>query len=114
MSFSAPTDHYRDILTAIEHIEQFTSGMDADQFAADPKTVAAVERKLQIISEAAIRLGSVAEAEVPNLPWRNIRGIGNWLRHQYDRIDLATVWKTITDDLPSLKKGISLRVSNPK
>jgi uncharacterized protein with HEPN domain len=38
-------------------VERFTSGMDFEQFREDPKTIAAVERKLQVISEAATRLG---------------------------------------------------------
>ncbi|MDE3165486.1 MAG: DUF86 domain-containing protein, partial [Acidobacteriota bacterium] len=74
-------------------IEAFTSGMDFEGFRQDPKTVAAVERKLLIISEAAIRLGIDAETRCPGLFWRDIRGMGNWLRHQYDRIELATIWK---------------------
>ena len=61
--------------------------MDFDAFRQDPKTIAAVERKLQVISEAAVRLGEQAEALCPGLPWRDVREIGNWLRHQYDRED---------------------------
>jgi len=68
----------RDIVDAIGTIETFTSGMNFEAFREDPKTVAAVERKLQIISEAAIRLGSGAESRCPGLPWRDIRGMGNW------------------------------------
>ena len=72
----------------------------------DPKTVAAVERKLQLISEAAIRLGEEAERLCPGPQWRNIRGLGNWLRHQYDRIDLETIWRTVSTDLPSLWQAV--------
>jgi uncharacterized protein with HEPN domain len=32
--------------------------------------------------------------------------MGNWLRHQYDRIDLETIWNTIKDDLPALKVAV--------
>jgi uncharacterized protein with HEPN domain len=80
--------------------------MDFDAFRQDPKSLAAVERKLQIISEAALRLGERAEALCPGLPWREIRGIGNWLRHQYDRVDIETVWNTVTMDLPPLKAAV--------
>jgi uncharacterized protein with HEPN domain len=69
--------------------------MDFDTFRDDPKTIAAVERKLLVISEAATRLSEEAEVLCPGLAWRDIRGIGNWLRHQYDRVDLATIWQTI-------------------
>jgi uncharacterized protein with HEPN domain len=78
-------------------IEQFTSGMDFEAFRSSPMAVAAVERKLQIISEAAIRLGSEADRRCPDQPWRDIRGIGNQLRHAYERIELDTIWSTVTD-----------------
>jgi uncharacterized protein with HEPN domain len=53
--------------------------MDLEAFREDPKTIAAVERKLLLISEATIRLGADTEHLCPGLPWQNIRGIGNWL-----------------------------------
>jgi uncharacterized protein with HEPN domain len=71
-------------------IGQFVRDMDLEAFREDPKTVAAVERKLLLISEAAVRLGDDAERLCPGLPWRNIRGIGNWLRHRYDSVDVET------------------------
>jgi len=87
-------------------IGEFARGMDFETFREDPKTVAAVERKLLLVSEAAVRLGEDAERLCPGLPWHNIRGIGNWLRHQYDRVDVETVWNTVIDDLPALRAGV--------
>ena len=107
MSFrTSPQRWFRDILNAIAMIEQFTSDMDFPAFRSDPMAVAAVERKLQIISEAAIRLAGEAERHCPGVPWRDIRGIGNQLRHAYELIDLSTIWNTVTDDLPALKVAI--------
>ena len=87
--------------------------MDLDSFRQDPKTIAAVERKLQVISEAAVRLGERAEALCPGLPWRDIRGIGNWLRHQYDRVDIETIWNTLATDLPPLKAAVHRALNSP-
>ena len=101
MPFNEASLSLADILDAIVAIEQFTQGMELDSFRQDPKTIAAIERKLQVISEAAVRLGEQAEALCPGLPWRDIRGIGNWLRHQYDRVDIETIWNTLTRDLPA-------------
>lgn len=95
-------------------IEQFTAGMDFEAFRSHPMTVAAVERKLQIISEAAIRLADEAERLCPGVPWRDIRGIGNQLRHAYERIDLATIWNTVTDDLPALKAAVEAALKRPQ
>jgi uncharacterized protein with HEPN domain len=96
----------RDILQAINDIHSDAKGMNFEAFRSDPKTVRAVERSLQIISEAAIRLGAEAETLCPGLPWHNIRGIGNWLRHQYERVDVQTVWDTVRDDLPPLARAM--------
>jgi uncharacterized protein with HEPN domain len=95
-------------------IVQFVRDMDLQTFREDPKTIAAVERKLLLISEAAVRLGDGDDAErlCPGLPWRNIRGLGNWLRHRYDRVDVETVWNTVIDDLPPLRSGV-LRALTP-
>ena len=87
--------------------------MDSDGFCQDPRTIAAVERKLLVISEAAIRLGQEAEIRCPGLPWSEIRGIGNWLRHQYDAVELPVVWKTVRDDLPPLKAAVLRALAAP-
>jgi uncharacterized protein with HEPN domain len=111
--FREPALALRDIAEAIDSVKQFTRDMDAGAFRADPKTVAAIERKLQVISEAAIRLGDQAEVLCPGLPWRDIRGIGNWLRHQYDRVDVDSIWRTVVDDLPPLRIAVEQALSNP-
>ena len=106
MPFKDPKVSFQDILEGITKIEEFTSGMDLDAFRADPKTVAAVERKLLQIAEAATRMGDDAGAACPEIPWRDIRGMGNWLRHRYDRVDVEIVWNTVTENLPPLKACI--------
>jgi uncharacterized protein with HEPN domain len=40
---------------------------------------------------------------MPNQPWHDIRGMGNWFRHGYERIELDVVWRTVQNRLPSLK-----------
>lgn len=106
MSFRNPAGSWRDILNAIVMIERFTEGMTFEAFREDPKTIAVVERKLLLISEAAIRSGDEAPILCPDQPWHKIRATGNWVRHQHDRIDLESVWGTIQYDLPSLKASV--------
>ena len=66
----------RDIADAIEMIESFTQDMDFRTFSEDPKTVSAVERKLQIVSEAAIRLGAEAVERIPGGPGETFAALG--------------------------------------
>jgi len=53
----------------------------------------------------------------PGLQWRDIRGMGNWLRHQYEGIELPVIWETVRADLPPLKaavlRALNLRRSAP-
>ena len=94
-----PVDCLADILDNIERIEQYVAGLQRDVFANDGRTRDAVERCLERICEAAFRLGDSAG----DRPWHDIRGMGNWLRHAYDRIDTDTVWDTIQHNMPNLK-----------
>jgi hypothetical protein len=76
LPFDDPVSALRNIAEAIENIEQFTKGMDFEAFRNDLKTIAAVERKLLVISEAAIRLKGDAARLCPGPPWAEIRGMG--------------------------------------
>jgi uncharacterized protein with HEPN domain len=106
LPFREPSLSLHDIFDAIEMIEHFTRGMEFESFRGDAKTVAAVERKLLVVSEAAVRLGEDADLLCPGPPWGEIRGTGNWLRHQYDRIDLEIIWRTLIEELPPLKAAV--------
>jgi uncharacterized protein with HEPN domain len=107
LSFRGPAQWFKDILQSIERIESHVAGMSFDAFREDIKTIDAVERNFQKISEATIRLGPQAETLCPGPPWSDIRGLGNWLRHQYDRVDLETIWHTAMEDLPLLKAAVA-------
>jgi uncharacterized protein with HEPN domain len=44
--------------------------------------------------------------------WEDIAGIGNLLRHEYQHVDAAIIWKTVKNDLPPLKDALlALRAS---
>jgi uncharacterized protein with HEPN domain len=113
LSSKDPRVFLRDIAEAVELIQDFTSGMSFEDFREDNKTIAAVERKLLVISEAAIRLGDEGSVLCPGVPWHKIRGIGNWIRHAYERIDLESLWDTVTDDLPVLRESVLLALPLP-
>ena len=107
MPFRDTNRSLQDIAEAVSLIEQFDTTAFKVKFGGE------VERKLLVISEAAIRLGGEAEARCPGLAWRDIRGIGNWLRHQYESIELPVVWKTVRDDLPPLKAAVLRALNAP-
>jgi uncharacterized protein with HEPN domain len=63
----------------------------------------AVERCLQPISEAAIRFGADGPLLAPGIPWQDIRGIGNRLRHAYELVEPRILWNVVERHLPPLR-----------
>jgi uncharacterized protein with HEPN domain len=100
---SDPAQRFLDILENIGRIEHFTRGLNSKSFADDETVVFAVKYALMIVSEAAAKLGDTAAVLCPDIPWREIRGLGNRLRHEYDTVDLTRIWLLIERDLPLLR-----------
>jgi uncharacterized protein with HEPN domain len=101
------SDYLKDILDAIEKVQQFVEGMDFDKFSHDPKTVFAVVRALEIIGEASKKIPETTKRQNPDLPWRALAGIRDKLIHEYFGMNLQVVWNTIKEDIPKLKPGIT-------
>ncbi len=95
-----------DILEAIAKIEEYTEGMDYDEFIHDKKTVDAVIRNLEIIGEATKNIPEDVKSKYPEIPWKAIAGMRDKLIHAYFGISLPIVWETIKHDLPSLKSHV--------
>lgn len=91
------------IIENAERIARYVEGLSFDDFANRPMVLDAVERCLARITEAAIRAGDEVMATVaPAVPPHVYRGFGNALRHDYDQLDIHTVWLTATKDIPLL------------
>jgi uncharacterized protein with HEPN domain len=69
---------------------------------ADPRTVYAVTRCLEIISEASRRLPDDLKVRHPSIAWRDMAGAGNIYRHDYEDVAAQHVWDTLQIDLPPL------------
>jgi uncharacterized protein with HEPN domain len=91
-----------DLLENAERIEGYLAGMDRAAFADSGVSRDAVERCMERVCEAAHRLGDRAAELMPSQPWGDIRGMGNRLRHAYDRISLDVIWNAVRNDLPGL------------
>jgi len=97
-----PADSLADIVENAERIESYIAGMDREAFERDGRTRDAVERCLERVCEAAHRLGAHAAELMPGQPWGDVRGMGNRLRHAYDRVSLDIVWNTVRERMPAL------------
>jgi uncharacterized protein with HEPN domain len=111
LPFRDAQTHLRDIEESIKHINDFLGDMDFDTYRSDLKTKSAVERQLQILPEAAIRLGDVDGPKFVGPEWNGYCNMGNILRHAYHKVDDSIVWDTVKKDLPVLKAAIRRALS---
>lgn len=107
MSSKNPAQRLRDIVDNIDAIEVFTAKMDFATFSADRKTVYAVVRALEIVSEASRRLPSELKDRHPEIDWGAVAAAGNIYRHEYESVDERLIWHTVRHDLGGLRSVAS-------
>jgi uncharacterized protein with HEPN domain len=102
------------IREAIEGIEGAVRGKTLDDFSRDWLLRHGVQRGIEIISEAARRIPPELQASQPNIPWTQIMGIGNVLRHEYHRVSDTLTWNVVQEYLPPLRVAITTIESDLK
>jgi len=94
-----------DVDRAGAEIERFTEGMGGDEYARDPLTQAAVERKFEIIGEALSRLGKSHPDLIERIPrHRRIIDFRNLLIHGYASVIPERVWDYAENHPPRLRR----------
>jgi uncharacterized protein with HEPN domain len=94
-----------DMIEAIERVNAVLADVSLDAFENDWQRQWLVERGVAIISEASRHLPDDLKARHPEIPWQKVAGIGNVLRHDYERIAAPVLWKLVQADLPTLVKA---------
>lgn len=97
------SDRLEHIEVSIARIRDIVAGQSRESFAGNVIQRLAVERLLEIISEASRHIPSKVKASEPNISWRRLADLGNRLRHVYDQTDVGLLWAMIEHDLEPLK-----------
>ena len=100
------SDLLNDILDAIAIVENDVRGLDETSFLDDGKTQRSVLYSLSVIGEAAAKLSPETQNQCPNISWQDVKGMRNYIIHEYFRVNLDIVWDAIYSDLPRLKAAI--------
>lgn len=94
------------ILESIDYIEDYTKGLEEEEFIKSVEKQDSVIRRLEIMGEAVKNLPEKFKEKHPEIEWYKAMATRNILIHHYFGIDLDIVWDTITQSLPIFKGKI--------
>ncbi|MBQ6965386.1 MAG: DUF86 domain-containing protein [Bacteroidaceae bacterium] len=95
------------ILAAINRVVRYTTGKTYEDLLADDMMYYAVVKNIEMMGEAANMLTSEFQATHPETPWRMVKGMRNYIVHEYFQIDNTVVWDVVTKELPILHMQIA-------
>lgn len=95
-------ERLRHMLDAAVEGYDFVRGKCLDEMAHDRTLQHTIQHCLLILGEAASRVSESTRSSIPEIRWNAIRGMRNRLVHAYFAIDLETVWRTASEDLPEI------------
>jgi uncharacterized protein with HEPN domain len=102
---SALSGRLQDIREEISGVRDATAGLGFETFEEVWVLRRASERALEIISEASRHIPDDWKRLEPDIPWRQIAGIGNVLRHDYEGISSRVVWDIVEIHLAPLDEA---------
>jgi uncharacterized protein with HEPN domain len=101
-----PRVYLHDILEAIAGVREALGDADFDTYRQRRPLKRGVEREIEIISEASRRVPRKLRDSEPAIAWREIAGIGNVLRHEYQIVSDPIVWNIVHEHLPTLEAAV--------
>ncbi len=91
-----------DMLHAAEQAADFVREVSYQEYLADRRTQAAVERQIEIIGEAARRVSRDFQDNHSEILWKKIVAQRHVLAHEYGEIKQDRIWLVATVYVPEL------------
>jgi uncharacterized protein with HEPN domain len=91
-----------DIVKTARQLQQWALESDPSDFEEGRVARLAVERLLEILGIATMRLSQEFREAHPEIEWREIVAMRNVIAHQYDDIIFERLWDAMTVDVPEL------------
>jgi uncharacterized protein with HEPN domain len=90
-----------DVLAAIHDISVVREVKNRDFLA-----LKAMERCFEILGETCRRISPELREKYPEIPWKNIIALRNLITHEYEKIEMDTLWDIAEHKIPALKDWI--------
>jgi uncharacterized protein with HEPN domain len=105
-----------DILNMVAFCERHLEGVSLQAFQENELLQRAIERALEIVSEASRYVPDDFKAEATEVPWARVANFGNLLRHGYQEVDETLIYRTATAEILPIKAAcetLYARVKQP-
>jgi len=97
-------EHIRDCIEKVEYLARVLHSQD--HFETQWVEQDAIIRNLEIIGEAVANISDDLKQNYPNVSWNEIKGMRNFVIHNYFGVELNEIWSTVINDIPLLKNQI--------
>lgn len=105
-------EYLRDIEERCTRIIDYTSGFTRDQVFTDPMRFDGVLHNFHVIGEAVKALPETVRRKNPDIPWKDIAGMRDFIAHVYFMLDLDILWQGIQKDVPHLRERVREILAN--
>jgi len=99
------------MLNEIAVLESFIRDLDFDGFLDSDITQRAVAMTMINIGELSKKFSEPMLENMTSVPWDEIRGLRNFVAHQYGDVDMERMWNTLMYDIPELKSALLIQQS---
>ena len=94
------------MLEFAREVVDFARGRSRTDLDSDRAFLRSLERVLELLGECSRRISPKTRQAHPAIPWQDIIGMRNIIAHEYGKIDLDEIWKTVQSDAPKLLSAL--------
>lgn len=99
------------IAEAIQRLQVHAGDLSEEELEQDVLRYYGIVKNIEIIGEAARMLTEQFKLEHPEVDWRSIGDMRNFLVHEYFQVDSEVVFSVIHNEIPELQSHVSRYLS---
>ncbi len=100
------------ILKEMAFLKKICRGRSSDDLLQDDYFSHAAIRAIEVIGEASKSISPALKARHPEIDWREMAGMRDYVIHRYFEINWNIVWDVISNEIPVLEPKIASMLQN--
>lgn len=90
------------MIDSAQEVIAFSGQRRREDLDTDMLLVRGLSMSIGILGEAAAHVSDQSRQLAPDIPWRDIVVMRNFLMHEYFRVDMDLLWLTATQSVPGI------------